>query len=204
MDQLRLKRGVRLEPVVRVPRLREFPGLLFRDQDKEITQENRRSVCFTGHRHLSIGDLFVLTDRLDKLLMLCYEHGYRDFLCGGALGFDMLAAERVLRLQCQHDDIRLILVIPCSDQSNRWAAPDVRRYERLLYAADHIRVLSPDYYEGCMQVRNRYMVDHSSLCISYLRHQKGGTASTVAYALKQQITVLNVAMENVCAAFPTG
>ena len=144
----------------------------------------------------------MLTERLDQLLARCYAHGYRNFLCGGALGFDMLAAERVLRLQCGHNDVRLALVIPCGDQSKYWNVRDVHRYERLLYAADHIRVLSPAYYEGCMQVRNRYMVDHSSLCICYLRHQKGGTASTVAYALRQHVPVLNVAMENADVAFP--
>lgn len=166
--------------------------------------QNRQSVCFTGHRYLPTSDIQQLSRRLDILLALCYRRGYRDFFCGGALGFDMLAADRVAALRREHADVRLILVIPCSDQMRCWSEQDTAHYERMLYAADDIRVLSPFYYEGCMQVRNRYMVDHSSLCICYLRHGKGGTASTVAYAVKEQIHVLNAAMEDVCAAFPVG
>ena len=168
----------------------------------EATDQNRQSVCFTGHRLLAKSEIPALIARVDAQLERCYEHGYRDFFCGGALGFDALAAERVIALRKRHAGVRLIMVIPCSDQAARWKSVDTMRYERLLYAADDIRVLSPFYYDGCMQVRNRYMVDHSSLCICYWRHQKGGTASTVAYAIKQDVTVLNVAMENACTALP--
>ena len=150
---------------------------------------------------MAAADVSNVTERLDKLLELCYLRGCRDFLCGGALGFDMLAGERVSVLRRSHPDVRLIMVIPCSDQASRWPDHSVTRYERLLYAADNIRVLAPTYYQGCMQVRNRYLVDRSDLCICYLRHAKGGTASTVAYAVKRQVPVLNVAMEDVCAAF---
>lgn len=171
------------------------------DQATSGDIQNRLSVCFTGHRYIATADIPVVCKRLDTLLELCYERGYRCFLCGGALGFDMLAGERVSALQSRHPDARLIMVIPCSDQAQRWPGFAVERYERLLYAADEIRVLAPKYYDGCMQVRNRYLVDRSAICICYFRHQKGGTASTVAYALERQLPVLNVAMDNVCAAF---
>ena len=153
---------------------------------------------------MTAADIPVVTERLDQLLELCYARGYRRFFCGGALGFDMLAGERVSALQRKHADVRLIMVVPCGDQAQRWPDYLAQRYERLLYAADEIRVLSPRYYNGCMQVRNRHMVDCSALCICYLRHQKGGTASTVAYALERRLPVLNVAMNDVCAAFLKG
>lgn len=160
-----------------------------------------QTVCFTGHRFLPKGDIIPLVHRLDSVLDACYARGYRSFLCGGALGFDSLAAERVIELQKRREGVRLAFVLPCSDQVRYWGASDARRYERILYAADEIHVLSPFYYEGCMQVRNRHMVDRSHLCLCYLLHGKGGTASTVAYALEQEISVLNIAMKEACAAF---
>ena len=84
MSKWRLKAGSYLEQAARLPCLREPSDLLSWNQGNEIEQENRRSVCFTGHRHLSVGDLAILPQRLDRLLALCYEHGYRDFFCGGA------------------------------------------------------------------------------------------------------------------------
>ena len=158
------------------------------------TRVNREhTVCFTGHRLLSRQDEAIIA-QLDDLLEMMYRRGYRDFLCGGALGFDMLAAEYVIRLRGKHPDVRLIFVLPCADQSARWKAADCRRYERLLYMSDETRVLSPRYYDGCMQVRNAYMVDRSYICVAYMKKLHGGTLSTVRYAAQQDVTVINLAI----------
>lgn len=170
-----------------------------------VTPEEERfrsiTACFTGHRQLSKVELPSLVARLDNALEELWRRGYRRFVSGGARGFDTLAAERVNQLQLRHEGVELILVIPCADQAKTWTAKDSQRYERMLYAADQTHVLSPSYYPGCMMVRNRYMVDRSSFCLCYLTHMKGGTVSTAAYASQQGIPLLNVAMEDACAAF---
>ena len=120
---------------------------------------------------------------------------------GGALGFDLLAAEHVLRLQAAHPDARLIMVIPCTEQTRRWPADQVERQERILFQADEVRVLCRHYFNGCMIVRNRHMVDRSSLCVCWLKHTKGGTLSTVDHALDQGLRVLNLAMPEACADY---
>ena len=132
--------------------------------------------------------------QLDRLLEALYQQGFRDFLCGGALGFDMTAADHVITLRECHPDVRLIFCLPCADQSARWHAEDCRRYERLLYLSDETRVLSPRYYDGCMQVRNAYMVDRSMLVIAFMKRLRGGTLSTVRYAAQQDVPVLNIAV----------
>ena len=158
------------------------------------TSANReRTVCFTGHRALGHKDEPALS-RLDELLALLYARGYRDFLCGGALGFDLYAAERVIQLRRVHPDVRLIFCLPCADQSSKWKKADCSRYERLLYTSDETRVLSPHYYDGCMQARNAYMVDRSFLCVAYMARLHGGTLSTVRYAIAQDVPVINLAV----------
>lgn len=158
------------------------------------TRANREhTVCFTGHRMLGNSDTAALA-LLDELLEALYVRGYRDFLCGGALGFDMYAAEHVVQLRAKHPDVRLIFCLPCADQSARWRASDCRRYERLLYLSDETRVLSPRYYDGCMQSRNAYMVDRSYLCVAYMKRLSGGTLSTVRYAAAQDVPIVNLAV----------
>ena len=158
------------------------------------TRENRtQTVCFTGHRMLGKQDEALLR-QLSPLLERLYAQGYRDFLCGGALGFDLYAAGQVVALRRAHPDVRLIFCLPCADQSAKWRAADCARYERLLYLSDETRVLSPRYYEGCMQARNSYMVDRSSLCVCYMKRLGGGTLSTVRYALSQDLPVVNIAV----------
>ena len=44
-----------------------------------------------------------------------------------------------------------------------------------------------------MQRRNRYLVDHATRCVAYLRRMKGGTLYTVNYALDSGIEVDNLA-----------
>lgn len=159
------------------------------------------TVCFTGHRQLADSLVPVLAARLDAVLNKLYAMGYRRFICGGALGFDMLAAERVIAMKERLPGVQLVLAIPCAAQSRAWPVAEGQRYERIIYNADETHVLSKIYYKGCMAVRNRYMVDRSSYVICYLTDTKGGTASTAAYAFKENLSLLNIAMEDACAAF---
>ena len=121
------------------------------------------------------------------------EQGYRYFGCGGALGFDTLAAQTVLRLREIYPEIRLILVLPCRDQTRGWKQADVAEYDRIMKAADKVTYTSEQYYSGCMHKRNRHLVDYSSLCVCYLTEQSGGTAYTVNYARSQGLKIINVA-----------
>lgn len=159
-----------------------------------------QTVCFTGHRDLG-ADGPLLSRRLDAALEKLYAMGYRRFLDGGARGFDLLAAQRVLALRDRHPDAQLVMVIPCANQTLRWLDADCRLYEHILCHADQTRVLSPDYYTGCMMVRNRYMVARASFCVCYLNRRKGGTMSTVAHASAEKVPILNLALEARFRAF---
>ena len=55
-----------------------------------------KTACFTGHRHLLQHKMDELSQLIDQAVVEAYKHGYRQFLCGGALGFDTLAASRIL------------------------------------------------------------------------------------------------------------
>lgn len=127
------------------------------------------------------------------MLALLYGQGYRRFFNGAALGFDQLAAERVLALRGRHPDVQLIMAIPCEGQNRHWSPEQCSRYSRILDAADECRVLARHYFNGCMNIRNRHMVDRASLCICYLNQPKGGTMSTVAYAVTSGLSVINLA-----------
>lgn len=169
--------------------------------DSQLRGRKDLTVCFTGHRHIPHHEYDAIARRLDSVLEVLYQQGYRDFISGAALGFDVLAAERVIALKSRVPDVHLHLAIPCLTQSEHWTVEESQRYERMLYHADSTHVLSRVYYVGCMQVRNRFMVDRSALCLCYLTHHRGGTMSTVAYAMQQECPVLNLAMEDACEAF---
>jgi len=150
------------------------------------------STCmFTGHRVLP-GEPW-LAEALKTAVIRAASEGTGLFLSGGAMGFDLLAADTVLKLRGQFPRIALQMVLPCRDQ-DRFFPQDARReYHRILSQADRVTWLADDYYSGCMQARNRAMADLSRTCICYLKSNRGGTAYTVAYARGKGLMIWNLA-----------
>ena len=135
-----------------------------------------------------------LMERVEPLLMRLIENGYKYFVCGGALGFDTFAATYICSLKMRKLDVKLVLMLPCKDQTTKWSDYDKALYDGLLQRADEVICLADRYYAGCMQKRNRAMVDASSACICYLSEAGGsGTRQTVEYAMQQGLSVVNIA-----------
>ena len=133
--------------------------------------------------------------KLDEALEFYYRQGRRIFLSGGALGFDTIAAQAVLRLRSAHPDTRLIIAVPCAGQSLRWTEEDREIYDNLCGRADQVIRISEEYFPGCMQKRNRFLVDHAEVCLCYLKQCRGGTWNTVSYAYDRGRTIRNLAGE---------
>ncbi len=152
-----------------------------------------QTCCFTGHRDIPPEVWPKLSQRLEAAVERLIGEGYCYFGAGGALGFDTMAAKVVLRLRRKYPQIRLILVLPCPSQADRWPAADVAVYRRILQQADKVVYTSQHYTRGCMFVRNRHLVDHSSVCLCYQTSPTGGTAYTVHYAQTPGLHIENLA-----------
>lgn len=150
------------------------------------------TVCFTGHRHIPDDERHAIMTRLRETVVLLISRGYRYFGTGGALGFDTLAAETVLSLRDEYPHIKLILVLPCKDQTAKWRDADVRVYNDILTRADKVRYVCEEYTNGCMLMRNRHLVDNSSVCVCYLTKTSGGAAYTARYAKECGCEVKNL------------
>ena len=158
--------------------------------DREI------ACCFTGHREIPLGNTDGIRNHLKREIERLYtENGITVFYAGGATGFDALASETVIERRTEHPGIRLVIVMPHKEQAKRWSVEEKAQHEHIKSSADEVICLAEHYYRGCMQCRNRYMVDRSSICICYLTQDTGGTAYTVKYARKQGLSVINLAEE---------
>lgn len=153
-----------------------------------------KTCCFTGHRELPFWERSKIAARLERTIIDLISQDVRFYGAGGALGFDTLAAQTVLKLKKKYPNIKLILVLPCLTQTRGWPARDVEEYERIKAQADKVVYTSQEYTKGCMFKRNRHMVDNSSVCICYLTKEAGGTAYTVAYAKSKKLNVINLAL----------
>ena len=104
----------------------------------------------------------------------------------------MYFCETVLALRCLAVGVTVEAVIPHAGQSSKWSELQRERYERLLDMCDKRTVLAPFYDRGCMQRRNRYLVDNASVLVSVYDGSGGGTGYTVGYALQKKVEVINL------------
>lgn len=158
------------------------------------------SCCFTGHRPTKLPWGFDESDErciqlkkriLDAVETAC-EEGYTHFICGMAMGCDLYFAEAVLAAKERFPELTLEAAIPCLTQTDGWPEEQKERYQRILAACDYETVVQEHYSRDCMQRRNRYMVDHAALLIAVHDGLPGGTRSTVLYAMRQKLMVVNL------------
>lgn len=152
------------------------------------------SCCFTGHRRIAEQDMLWLRRRLREEILDLAQAGVDTFLAGGALGFDTIAAQEVLRVRAMGlPTLKLVLALPYVGQEEQWRQRDAAVYRGLLRQADQVVYMGQAYARGCLFQRNRYLVDHSAYCICYQVSERGGTAYTVGYARKRGLSVRNLA-----------
>ena len=151
----------------------------------EMSVDTRNITCFfTGHRTL---DTKIIQPLLRNEVERAYIAGYRYFGAGGAIGFDMIAAEEVLYAKQKHTDIRLILVLPYPDYRNKWQPDDIERMDNIMRKADKIVYVRDFYTRDAYYARNRRMADYSSRCICYKTKDTGGTAYTLSYVERELV-----------------
>ena len=160
--------------------------------DNQINHKPDR-VCFTGHRSIDVEHARLIPLLLEQILRALINHGAEQFYAGGALGFDTIAAISVLKLRREFPQIKLNLILPCKNQTKLWGEIDREVYDAILAEADSVEYVSESYTSSCMHTRNRRLVDSSSICVAYCEHSGGGSAYTMAYALKTEKTVVNIA-----------
>lgn len=163
---------------------------------------SKLSCSFTGHRpeKLPWGSAenaprcIALKENLNKEVETAYHAGYRHFLSGMARGTDLYFCEAALSLRDHYPDVTVEAVIPFPGQAERWNWHEQSRYHSLLEHCNFETVVQHHYSHGCMQRRNRYLVEHSSRILAVYNGKGGGTLYTLNYAIKQnlELIVLNI------------
>ena len=113
--------------------------------------QREQCVCFTGHRELEEAELPGLRQALELTLEAAWAQGYRYFYNGGALGFDLMAAEAVLACKRRHQEIALEIVVPHAHQTSGWPEVERCRYERLRYMADRVLSCAKPLHGGSLR-----------------------------------------------------
>ena len=160
------------------------------------------TVCLTGNRPASLPWKYnedcefclLFKERLKKFFVKLVELGYSKFISGLAMGFDIIATEILIKLKSEGYDIFIEGAVPCLNQTRGWKNDYIKRYQNVLDSLDKVTFTSNyAFFEGCYQIRNRYMVDNSDLIVGCQIKKSAGTKSTLEYAqkLKKNIIILS-------------
>ncbi len=147
---------------------------------------------FTGHRLIKSEHLNKLPELLSRAIAFAYGEGCRNFYCGGAIGFDTFAAREVLRFRISHPDVRLVLILPCLSQAEKWSAAQKAAYEYILSAADETVYVSEEYTDSCMRDRNMRLVEAADILVAYVSNRRSGSAQTARMAAQAGKKVYNL------------
>lgn len=146
------------------------------------------NVAFTGHRTYRGEGRAALRATVEAL----HARGFRTFLSGMAVGFDLAAAEAVLELRARCPEVRLVAVVPFAGQAGRFPAGERERFLRVAAAADECIVLSAEYYRGCYGVRNDFLVERAAVVVAWYDGSTGGTHYTVRRACARGREVIHL------------
>lgn len=149
--------------------------------------------CFTGHRpeKMQRSEKEVRVD-LEYEIRKAVRDGLTVFISGMARGVDIAAAEIVLQLREEGYPVRLICANPYPGFENNWSRTWQNRYGTVIAKADLVRYICPRYSKGCFQIRNEWLVNHSSRVIAVFNGQPSGTKNTIDYALSKGIPVVQI------------
>lgn len=166
-----------------------------------MLQEEIRKCCFTGYRPSKFPFNLDMSDKeyrefdnaLIEEISNLINTDCRVFYSGMAMGFDIIAAETVILLKKAYKfPIKLIAVIPFEEQKKTFTSHWQERYYKVLESCDESVILSKEYFKGCYQKRNEYMINNSDYVLTWFDGKSGGTRNTLKYAEKKGRFVLNI------------
>ena len=162
--------------------------------------------CVTGHRPKGFPfeyntncpknmEYKTLLELEIRYLICC---GYTKFISGMAEGADMDFAKSVLNLRDEYEFVSLEAALP-----HPFAMPknptDIHFDKKeILEQCDSVTEVSLRYYRGCMQKRNRYMVDKADLVLAIWNgEKKGGTWDTINYAQSKAKNIRYIMLDKI-------
>lgn len=150
-----------------------------------------KSAALTGHRperlnynnNLYHPDWYRIINWMKEKIQ---EYQITDVYSGMAEGCDMVFAMAAIQIKKYGYPLKLHCVLPCNDYQSHHIL-----YQYIKLRADEWIELSDEFYKGCDNVRDQYMVDHSDMLFAIWDGNKsGGVWSTIKKAQKKNVEII--------------
>lgn len=155
----------------------------------------RHGCFFVGDSELPTYRINTIRQQMKEVLEQFAGRGILDFLVSGKSGFEMLAAEEVIRFRMRAPElkIQLIYIQPPAEEYAQKSVQDKQKLDAIRWTAD--QVLDPVNYPGIRDAgtRKHWMADRSIACVTYFSHTRDCSSDIIQYAQRRNIYVAYLA-----------
>ncbi|MCD8915117.1 DUF1273 domain-containing protein [Staphylococcus simulans] len=104
-----------------------------------------------------------LRNKLESLI----EEGLEWVLIQGQLGIEFWTAEVVIELKSEYPDLKLGVIAPFQNHTERWNEQNQLKYQQIIENSDFHETVHHAPYEGPFQFKqtDRFMLDHTDITI---------------------------------------
>lgn len=139
-----------------------------------------KTAVFIGHNS-TVG---LDTKLLEQTIINLIEEDITTFLSGGMGGFDRISARIVYNLKKAYPKIKNYLVIPYLN----FNIFDKGLFDEIIFP-DELEFIP---YKAAIPRRNKYMIEHYSTAICFVKNNFGGAAKSFELAKKNRLNIINL------------
>lgn len=142
-----------------------------------------QTCCCIGPTFVPANAQMDLNMWMDSTITRLYQdYHIRYFGIGGNRGFELTVANAILLKRARLPDYKVILVAPCPEFADRWQDKDKNLYAKVKGSANKVVSVSPHYMPECMRLRNKHLIDNSSVLICMDDSSGTETSLAIQYA----------------------
>ncbi len=156
--------------------------------------KERNRCFFVGDQDLPAYRIKTTRQRLEETVDSLVREGVRCFFASGIPGFELLAAEAVIRYRMRHPDagVQLVFIPPGKGETAGRPQEDLEKIGALRETAD--QVLDPALYPELARpdTRRCWLADHSMACVTYFSHLRDCNSDIICYARLGGVRVIHL------------
>ena len=132
-----------------------------------------------------------IKEKLRETIWGLYCNGYDSFYLNCEYGIPLWTAEIICALK-KYNTIELNVVMPYEEQAKDWYEDQRERYFSVHSLADNVHMLNTQYYDGCYDDTEEYMIDQSDLLLVFGYKNSGDFLHSIKYAREEDVESLYI------------
>ena len=164
-----------------------------------MESQQSKTVSLTGYDTETIPNLTTNTNLLNIIacefydtIQQLYDKGFTTYLSSIKNGFDLIAAEAILKHKKEYLDIKLIVAVPCIGQESSFNNLEKTRYKAICELADKVIFTASNDHENIPYIHQQYLLTNCSQLICCYDESKIKKTYLINQIIGAKIPIINI------------